>query len=163
MLPLPHFQQFARQISHPIRYRLFLLSKLPLGLVCGLRVVALSPERAVAAVRYSWINKNPFRSVYFAPLSMAAELTTGLLAFGHVYQQTPKVSMLIAHCEGHFVKKATGTITFTSTDGQAIANAVATAIATQQPVVLVTTALGIDESLHTVATFSFTWSFKVKA
>ena len=55
---------------------------------------------------------------------MAAEMCSGMLAFGQVYKRNPKISMLVIKLEVNFVKKATGTILFTCEDGAAIQAAI---------------------------------------
>jgi len=90
----PQFHLFKKQITNPIKYRSFMLSKLPMAFVSGLKIVELSPQNAIISVRFKWINQNPIKSIYFAVLSMAAELSTGILAFGQTYKRNPNVSML---------------------------------------------------------------------
>jgi len=53
-----------------------MLRKLPMGFIAGLKMEALDPSKSTVSVRFKWVNQNPFRSLYFAVLSMAAELST---------------------------------------------------------------------------------------
>src|SRR5207253_5735010 len=99
---------------------MFLLTKLPAAFFAGLRLRKLTAGEAVVSVRHKWFNQNPFGSLYFAVLSMAAEATTGILGISALYKRKPPVSMLIVKNEGLFYKKAIGEITFTCTDGQNI-------------------------------------------
>ena len=80
----------------------------------------MNQEHAVVSVKQKWFNKNPFRSIYFAILSMAAEMSTGVLCMGNIYKRKPAVSMLVVEQRGVFHKKATGKILFTCTDGNKI-------------------------------------------
>lgn len=93
--------------------------KLPTLWWWGVKVKILTEDRCAISMRYSWFNQNPFRSAYFAALCGAGELSTGLL----VQQKTRELdmSMLLVSIEARFVKKATGIITFTCTEGQRIA------------------------------------------
>jgi len=159
----PGFSAFKQQVAHPVKYRLFLLSKLPLAFITGLRIQNLQEDQAAIRIRFKWINQNPFRSIYFAALSMAAELSTGILAFAQLYQRKPGVSMLVVSMEGAFYKKAVGTIVFTCTDGMAIANAIEQTIATGEGITLPCTTIGLNEAGEEVAKFVFVWSFKAKA
>ena len=68
--------------------------------------------------------------MYFAVQAMAAEMSTGLLAFGQLYKRTPQVSMLVVGMDVQYKKKATGQIYFTCTDGQLIKNCIEEAIRT---------------------------------
>jgi hypothetical protein len=71
----PQFHSFRKAITQPLKFRWFMLSKLPMGFISGLKLEALDPSAATVSVRFKWVNQNPFRSIYFAVLSMAAELS----------------------------------------------------------------------------------------
>jgi hypothetical protein len=156
------FIAFSKQIGHPIKYRLFLLTKLPMAFMAGLKVVSLTEEASAVRVSYKWLNQNPFKSIYFAVLSMAAEMSTGLLAFGQIYKRKPAVSMLVVGLEAKFFKKATGKIVFTCTNGLAIKNAIENSIVTGQSETITAKSIGHNASGELVAQFNITWSFKAK-
>lgn len=139
-----------------------MLSRLPMAYLAGLRVRSISEERAEVTIPYKYLNKNPFNSIYFASLSMAAELSTGLLCMAQTYKSDPGVSMLVVHMEGDFTKKAVGKITFTCKDGHQIKAAADQTKATGEGVTVVATSTGIDEAGDRVAEFRFTWSLKAK-
>ncbi|MDO6389278.1 DUF4442 domain-containing protein [Pontibacter sp. BT731] len=154
--------QFRQLAASPSKLRLFMLSRLPMAYMAGLRVGAISEERAAVTISYKYLNKNPFNSIYFASLSMAAELSTGLLCMAQTYKSDPAVSMLVVHMEADFMKKAVGKITFTCEDGQRIKAAADQTKATGEGVTVVATSTGIDEAGDRVAEFRFTWSLKAK-
>ena len=156
------FQVFQKKMTNPVLFRVFMLSRLPMGFISGLRIHELGEAGAAVSVRFKWLNQNPFKSIYFAVLSMAAELSTGILAFGQVYQRKPVVSMLVIKCSATFSKKATGKIIFRCHDGDAINAAVQHTIDTGEPVTIDCNAIGKNESGEEVAAFIFTWSFKAK-
>jgi len=106
----PSFNSFKNIITNPIKFRYFLFTKLPAAFFAGLRIQHFDATTCVVRIRYSWFSMNPFKSIYFAVEAMAAEMCSGMLAFGQVYQRTPKVSMLVVKMEVAFVKKATGVI-----------------------------------------------------
>jgi Domain of unknown function (DUF4442) len=138
-----------------------MLNKLPMGFISGLKIESLSPQQASVSVKFKWINQNPFRSIYFAVLSMAAELSTGILSFGQIYKRTP-ISMLVIKCEAEFSKKATGKIIFTCNDGQKIIDAIEQTLQTGEGVIVQCVSVGINSANEEVAKFTFTWSFKAK-
>ena len=133
-----------------------------MGLIAGLKVLELQENKATVSVRFKYINQNPFHSIYFAVLSMAAELSTGVLGFANIFKRNPPVSMLVIKMQGEFYKKAVGKIKFTCTDGKAIEEAVALTITTGEGVVVNCISVGINEQNEEVAKFIFTWSFKAK-
>lgn len=158
----PQFPKFQQQISNPFRFSLFKLVKLPASFVAGLRIGKFSTTEAVIQVKHGWLNQNPFRSMYFAVQAMAAEMSTGLFAVGQTYQRKPPVSMLVVSIQGNFLKKATGTIAFTCTDGALIEHTIEACIADGEGRTLTCRSIGTNESGEVVSEFMITWSFKAK-
>ena len=158
----PGFNKFQQQISNPIKFRFFMLQRLPSALFAGLRIKALDERQAVVSVKYKWFNQNPFRSMYFAIQSMAAEMSTGLLASGQVYERNPQVSMLVVGLEAKFVKKAVGMIFFSCKDGENISKAIESAINTMESAIVKAHSIGTNEAGDIVSEFWITWSFKTK-
>ena len=158
----PSFHTFKHIISNPIKFRFFLFTKLPAAFFAGLRIQHFDANICVVRIRYSWFSMNPFKSVYFAVEAMAAEMCSGMLAFGQVYKRNPKISMLVVKMEVNFIKKATGTILFTCEDGEMIRSAINESIATGEGKTIITVSKGKNSADETVADFLITWSFKAK-
>jgi phage terminase large subunit-like protein len=156
-------QYFLDIVKHPVKFRMFLFFKLPAAFFAGVRFKNIDENFCSVTVPYKWFSKNPFKSTYFACLSMAGEMSSGLLAMTHVYKRTPAVSMLVVVMEATYFKKATGVTTFVCRDGSAIKEAIEKAIDTGEAVALKTTSIGKNEKGEDIAAFYSTWSFKVKA
>lgn len=155
--------KFLDIVQNPIKFRLFLLSKLPSAFFSGVRVKYADESKAVVTVPYKWFSTNPFKSTYFACLSMAAEMSTGLLAMAHIYEQQPAVSMLVIKTEAIYSKKATGVTTFTCDDGLMLQQTINEATASGKGTSFAARSVGIDKDGQTVAEFTITWSFRVKS
>jgi hypothetical protein len=153
---------FLRIANHPVLFRFYLLLKLPAAFMSGLRVEHAALDSSVVRISLHWLSQNPFRSIYFASLAMAAEMSTGILAMARIYKKKPAVSMLVVSMESQFYKKAIGTIRFSCSDGPLFETAVNKAIASGQSVTLKATASGTNLQGEVVAQFVFTWSFKRK-
>jgi hypothetical protein len=153
---------FLRQVNNRRRFNLFLFLKLPAAYLCGVRLREVTEDHAVATVPFRWISQNPFRSIYFACLAMAAELSTGILAMAFLNGRKPRVSMLVVRMEADFRKKGTGLVSFTCRDGEGFRTAVDQASATGESVQFTASAIGHNASGEVVAEFRFTWSFKSK-
>jgi hypothetical protein len=153
--------QLRRSILNPWKLRAYMLAKLPMGFITGLRVRELTAERATVTIRFGYFTKNPFRSIYFACLAMAAELASGVQGLVHILDGSP-VAMLVIRTEAEFTKKAVGLIAFRSEDGAAIAAAIQETRQTGEPRIITATSLGRDETGDVVATFRITWSFKAR-
>jgi hypothetical protein len=151
--------EFFELMRHPVKFRMFLLTKLPAAYFAGLRIVSADGTKCVVSVPFKWFTQNPFGSIYFACLSMAAEMSTGALAMAAIYKRPQKVSMLVVSSEAQFLKKAKGVIYFTCKDGATIASAVEEAIQNGTSTITITSE-GVNAEGENVANFSFTWSFK---
>ncbi|MEM8994368.1 MAG: DUF4442 domain-containing protein [Acidobacteriota bacterium] len=156
-------EKWVRRMRNPLLIRFFLLGKLPLGFVAGLRVKDADEHRCEVTVPYGWRTQNPFRSTYFAAQSMAAEMSTGVLAMLACDLAPASVAMLIVDLEASFGKKATDTTTFTCEDGDALFAAVARAVETGEPQTVRTETVGRMPNGVEVSRFAFTWSFKKRA
>jgi len=156
------FSHFAKKMLHPVKFHFFLFSRLPSAYFSGVRVQYIDEFKCEVTVPFKWFSQNPFRSTYFACLSMAAEMSTGALAMGHVYKRIPPVSMLVIKMEGNFLKKATGKTIFTCNDGARIKQQIEEATATGEARTVVATSTGRNEAGEVVAEFFITWSFKAK-
>ena len=149
-------------VNNPVKFRVFLLKNLPAAFFSGVKVISADDIRSVITVPYKWFTRNPFRCTYFACLSMAAEMSTGVLAMANTYKRSPKISMLVTGVEGQFFKRATGLTKFICEEGNAIEQAVESAVATNQPQSIKVLSSGIDQQNNLIVRFWITWSFKAK-
>ena len=148
--------------NNPLKFRLFLLAKLPAAYIAGIRIKECNDELCSVSVPYKWLTQNPFRSTYFACLSMAAEMSTGALAMANVYKREPSTSMLITSVDSKYHKKAVGKTIFTCKEGQAIKQTINEAYTSSTPQTIRVKSEGYNQQNELVAEFWFTWSFKVK-
>ncbi|MCC6838491.1 MAG: DUF4442 domain-containing protein [Bacteroidia bacterium] len=155
--------KFKKLVNNSFLFRTFLLSKLPMAFIAGVRTRSLTDETAVVTIKYRWLTQNPFRSMYFACQSMAAEMSTGLLVMNHTYESQPAISMLIVKNSAVYSKKATGKITFTCDSGNHIASIIAQTKQTGEGITTDLRSVGTDEAGDIVAEFIFTWSLKAKS
>ncbi len=156
-------QRFLELVTHPFKLRLFLLKNLPSAFFSGVRVQYADEQKSIVTVPYKWFTTNPFRSTYFACLSMAAEMSTGVLAMAHVYKHNPPISMLVLKVNGNYLKKATGTTTFTCEDGEQIRQVIREAASSGKSTSITARSVGTDKEGNIVAEFAITWSFKLKS
>ncbi len=155
--------EFIQLMKHPVKFRMFLLSKLPSAFFAGVRVREADEKRCVVTVPFKWFSQNPFRSIYFACLSMAAEMSTGALAMAYLYKRKPPVSMLVVKVESEYFKKATGRTSFMCEDGDLFRKAVEESIASGEARTVKARSVGTNKEGEVVAEFFITWSFKAKS
>jgi hypothetical protein len=141
-------------------FLLYLMANLPMGLLAGLRVRSLSTEKCVTSVPFKWLNKNPFKSTYFAVQSMAAELSTASTCLLAVTGQKPSIAFIIVDCIATFSKKATSRVYFTCENGSEAFAAVEKCISNGEPEIAKFKTVGKMKDGSIVSEFEFTWSFK---
>ena len=152
--------KFRDDFLSPFKQRLFYLKNLPMGLISGIKLIQLDEETSVAEVPFRWCNKNPYRSMYFAVQSMAAELSTAgpvMLALKGFEIDT---ALIIVDLKAEFVKKAQSKIIFTCLDYAKIYDAVAQLKRAGDTAAVTVKTAGKDINGDEVTVFYFTWSFK---
>ena len=146
----------------PKKVNVFMLLKLPLAYIGGVRVKTVSEEQSIVKITHKWRNQNPFKSMFWAAQGMAAEMSTGVLVMKAIEKSKEKVSMLVTHQEANFFKKATGTILFTCTGGKEIIEVINRSKETKKGQVIVLTSEGKNKDGAVVSEFRFEWSLKVR-
>ena len=157
------FATFKKLTSNKFKFSLFLFAKLPSAFICGVRLRSLNEQECVTSVPYKWLSQNPFKSTYFACQAMAAEMSTGMLGLGHIYQSSPSVSMLVVKLEGAYFKKAIERIYFTCSSGDAIKAAIEKSKTTGEGQAVECISTGKNKAGELISEFKITWSFKAKA
>lgn len=154
--------KFIKMVTSPLYFNLFLMTKLPAAFIAGCSVKHLDMNECQINVPFRWLNQNPFRSTYFAVLSMAAEMSTGMLALMATQNSKPSVSMLVTHLEADFTKKATGITTFTCNQGKEIFETVEKAILTGEGQNFTAISTGTSANGEVESQFRVQWSFKAR-
>ena len=155
-------KSFKQKMLNPFFFKLFLLLKLPMAFLAGLKLKELTDEHAVVLMKYKYLNKNPFGYIYFACLSMAGQLASGMLAASIAYKSNPKISMLVVGVKINFTKKAVGTILFECNQGKEILATIQKSIDTGEGETIEALTIARDEKGDVIAEFLIQWSFKVK-
>lgn len=146
----------------PRKLNAFLSFKLPSAFLCGVRATYIDHEQCKVRVKHTWINQNPFNSMFWAVQGMAAELTTGALVMSKIKASGKPISMLVATNNGTFTKKATGRISFICTDGHKVDEAIKKTIETGEGQTIWMNSVGTNEDGIEVSNFNFEWTVKVR-
>ncbi len=144
----------------------FTLFNIPLIYWLRPRVLELSDTRSVILVPLSHRSRNHLKSMYFAALCMGADLAPGLMTLSKLRQQTVKCTFLFKDFQADFLKRCEGDACFTCDEGQAISDAIASAISTgeRQNVSLNVNATVPSVSAdEIIARFKLTISIKAKS
>ena len=154
--------KIEQMAKSPVKMKLFMMKQLPMAFFAGLKVIKMDNRGASVSVPFKFLNKNPFRSVYFAVLSMAAELSSGIIALAALHDFDVPVSMLVLKMKAEFLKKAKSKIVFTCDDAEKIRDTIARSIETGEGQKIEVRSSGYDTSGDIVAEFVFEWTFKPK-
>ncbi|MEO1253659.1 MAG: thioesterase [Bacteroidota bacterium] len=137
-----------------------MIKSLPMGWLAGLRVRELDENKCTTSVPFKYLNKNPFKSTYFAVQSMAAELSTATPCLLAVTGKNPSVAFIIVEIKASFSKKATGRVYFNCEDGSKAFDAVEKCIQSKEASEASFKTIGRMKDGTIVSEFEFTWSFK---
>ncbi|MHA7128569.1 DUF4442 domain-containing protein [Algoriphagus namhaensis] len=161
-LPLNSAQKdYLGKMTSPITFWFGMLAKLPSAVFWRLRVRSLSLEKCEITIPYFWRSQNPFKSIYFAAMAGAAELSTGALC-QLAMAGKGKFSMLVVDFRAEYFKKANQKITFTCDQGAEL-TALIDSLKPDATGQLTMLSSGVNEEGAEVAKFYVTWSFKRKA
>ena len=153
-------KKFCRKMTNWFLFKAYAIQKLPLAFLTGFKIIELDESKCVTRVKYRYLNKNPFRSTFWAVLGMAAELSTGAYALLATKGKEESIAVILVATHAEFVKKATGVTTFTCSNWFEFDKAVGRAIATGEPQTATGKSIGSNSDDETIAIFEFTWSFK---
>lgn len=138
------------------------MRKLPLAWLAGLKVVQYDANACEIGLRYGYWTQNPFRSIYFAALAMAAEMSTGLPALLLLRASGKPASMLVTNLQASYGKKAVGKIRFRFDQMAGMQAAIEKALQSGEGVVFQAESIGTNSQGEEVARFQISWSFKRK-
>jgi hypothetical protein len=149
-----------RRLLRPWNFRLYLWARLPLAACAGLSLRRLDDTGCTVALPGGWRTQNPFRSMYFAAQSMAAEMSTGAPAMMLAEGAMASVSMLVREVRGVFTRRIQGEAEFTFEDLPAMQATVDRAVATGESETFVARSVGRTKDGGASSEFEITWSFK---
>lgn len=156
-------QKLLRRLKNKWAFRFFTKKMVPAAAHAKVRFVSLDGDKCEILIPYCRQNKNPFRSMYFAVQSMAAEMSTALLAMLYLEGYEESVAWIVLDFRVEFPSKATGDVVFTCLDGNVVRQAVEKAILTGVPQVATLTSVGRMRNGTVVSEFTFNWSFKKRS
>ncbi len=142
----------------PFGINLYTFFNLPSAWWCGVRVKKITRKYCSTKVNLNWINKNPFKSMFWAIQGMAAELSTGVLIMQASKSFKFDISMLVINNKATFTKKAKGQIVFSCNNGEAVEKTFTKLLKTNKSQTLWLQTIGVDEEGDIVSTFDFEWT-----
>lgn len=157
----PAALDYQRKMTSQTVFWFVMLVKLPTAIFWGLRIQSLTSDQCTVTIPYSWRTQNPFKSIYFAALAGAAELSTG--ALGQLaLAGRGAFSMLVVDFRAEYSKKANSRIIFTCEQGAQLF-ALIESLNVGEAGQLTMVSSGKNHQDEVVARFFVTWSFKRKS
>ncbi|MCI1265456.1 MAG: DUF4442 domain-containing protein [Saprospiraceae bacterium] len=154
--------QFIRIMNHRVLFWWTMLFKLPSLIFWGVKIKSLTMDSCSTTIPYHWRTQNPFKSIYFAALAGAAELSTGALCMLAI-QGNQLVSMLVINLQAEYFKKANQKITFICDQGESIQQTISNLSEINPSNTITLVSNGYNEHHELVAQFKISWSFKLKS
>lgn len=164
MSRLSHIKQetLVANFLTPWKLKWYFLTEFPSAFWWGLRVRELTTKRCIVSIPYNWRTQNPFRSIYFAALAGAGELSTGALSLAALAGQG-SISMLVVNQKAEFYKKASSQIVFICEQGNEVQETIRQVVKSGQAQTITMTSNGYDPNQEVVCQVSITWSFKPRS
>lgn len=152
---------YQRKMTNPVIFWFAMLVKLPSAVFWRLKIKTLSTQKCEVTIPFFWRSQNPFKSIYFAALAGAAELSTGALC-QLALAGRGQFSMLVVDFRAEYSKKANSKITFSCEQGEELFDLI-NQMQIGQAAQLTMISTGKNIADETVAKFFVTWSFKRKS
>lgn len=159
-LPAPALA-YQKKMMNPFIFWWAMLFKLPTAVFWRLKMAQLDREKCLVSIPYFWRSQNPFKSIYFAALAGAAELSTGALC-QLALSGKGSFSMLVIDFRAEYRKKASTKILFACDQGEELFRLI-DALKPGETNQLAMLSIGKNTSGEEVARFFITWSFKRKS
>jgi hypothetical protein len=159
-LPAPALA-YQKKMMNSFIFWWAMLFKLPTAVFWRLKMVRLNRQHCVVSIPYFWRSQNPFKSIYFAALAGAAELSTGALCQLALAGKGP-FSMLVVDFRAEYSKKASTKTTFSCEQGAEVFDLV-DSLNPGESKQITMVSYGKNTAGEEVARFFITWSFKRKS
>ncbi len=155
-------QKLAKKLTNYWQFTFFQLIKLPASWFVGIKILSVNEKKAAVTLPYRWSSTNPFKSIYFAALCAAGEMSTGLLVLIGI-EEHGNFSMLVKNFEAEFIKKANTTTRFICEDGDLLKEKITTSIISKEPFEIILQTIGYNTSNEIVCKMKITWALKPRA
>ena len=155
--------KIRKYATSPFFFRFYLFFNLPMGFLSGMKIKTIDDQKCILTVPFKWLNKNPFKSTFWAVLGMAGEMNGAALILQYTYKNSPTISTLPIKSEAIFFKKAKGITTFTCNDSEMIKSKVLEAIDSRESVEIITKSTGRNKDEEKICEFTFHWTIKVRS
>ena len=151
-------QKLANQLISKWQMRLWMIRRLPMGLLSGMVIESLDENGCKVMLKdRPWI-RNPFGSVFWAVMGMAAELSTGALI--HAYVSGTNTKYILTGMKAEFLKKVRGKSFYFCSAGRELSRNLDSLRKPDETYTVLLPVTAFDKTGQTVAEFQFYWQLK---
>ena len=155
---MPFDQKLVKNFTSPWKFRLWMVKSLPMGLLSGMYIQSLDEQACVVVLKERWWIRNPFGSVFWAVMGMAAELSSGALVFAQAKGRN--VKFILVGVEGEFFKKVKGKSYYFCETGSDVLRSIEQIVNPNDTSVVILQVTARDEAGQLLAEFRFRWQLK---
>ncbi len=154
-----HFDPaLVKNFTNPWKLRFWMLKNLPMGFLSGMYIQSLDGEGCEVVLKARWWIRNPFGSVFWAVMGMAAELSTGALVYA--YAQGNGVKFILVGIEAAFFKKVKGKSFYFCHHGSDVLRSLEQVVSHNDTIVVILPVTAKDEDGQLLAEFRFQWQLR---
>lgn len=154
---------FNKALADRLRKRRYLrwwmVKHLPMGFLSGMKIVEIDETSCRVELKNRWWLRNPFGSVFWAVMSMAAELSSGALIYA--WCAGSEVQFILVGVEGRFYKKLKSKSFYFCPAGREVLRSLNTIENAGDNTTATLPVKAYDEAGLIVAEYNFTWSLKI--
>ncbi len=148
----------AKKLNSTFTFRLWMLRHLPMGWLSGMVIEKLDDQGCTVMLKDRWWIRNPFGSVFWAVMGMAAEMSTGAWIFASVSQS--KTRFILVGLDARFYRKAKGKSYYICLPGMDVPDIFERILNMDDPLVVTLPVIAIDPQGEKLADFSFHWQLR---
>jgi len=135
-----------------------MLSKLPMGLLTGMVIESLDENGCKVVLKDRFWIRNPFGSIFWAVMGMAAEMSTGALIYAYVSGSNTKY--ILTGMKSEFLKKLRGKSFYFCRAGQEMRQYLSSLENPGEAITVILPVTAFNLAGQTVAEFQFYWQLK---
>src|SRR5699024_10117025 len=119
-----------------MRRLLWMMGKFKIPIIAYVRpkLISIDSKETLVQIRLRRRTKNHLKSMYFGALAVGADVTAGLHAFYFAELAGKRISFAFKGVQAEFLKRATSSVIFRSTEGEKVKTAFDQAISTKERV-----------------------------
>jgi Domain of unknown function (DUF4442) len=151
-------QDLIKNFTTPWKLRLWMVRNLPMGMLSGMYIQKLDQEECVVVLKDRWWIRNPYGSVFWAVMGMAAELSTGALVYA--ISHGSGVRFILVGMEGQFFKKVKGKSYYFCQTGSEVQRSLEQLSSPNETSDIILPVTARDEAGQLLAEFKFRWQLR---